>query len=128
MTSDEGQRIVREGLLPGLREHLGVSRNTMAELLHVSPYTYRRWETDSTVAITKKLAERLSLFYWTVIKELESLAVEDIDIAGMMPLHMVAVYLSLPQEVIMERYRSGAIQAEDLGVLGLWVKRADYDA
>jgi hypothetical protein len=41
----------------------------------------------------------------------------------LVPLHIAASTLGLPQEVLLQWYRNERFEAVDLGILGLWIHR-----
>lgn len=121
-----GRTVVADGLLRELREDLGLTRAAMAELLHTSPITYATWENrPTTVRLWPSTAERIGRFYsgaQTVISQLEG---EGIHLKNLLPLHLAATQLGLPQELILKWFREGRFEAVDLGILGLWIERDD---
>lgn len=121
-----GREVIADGRLKHLRETLGLSRAAMAELLHVSNYTYAQWERKGdAVNPWVSTAERVARFHamaWTEIRLLQELG---IDITGMLPFHIAATRLGLPQEMLLDHYRRGRVKATDAGILGLWVRPED---
>lgn len=121
-----GREVIADGRLKHLRETLGLSRAAMAELLHVSNYTYAQWERKGDAANPwVSTAERVARFHamaWTEIRLLQELG---IDITGMLPFHIAATRLGLPQEMLLDHYRRGRVKATDAGILGLWVRPED---
>lgn len=115
-----GREVLADGSLYRLRQRLNLARNAMSELLHVSPITYTSWE-QRDVRVWKTTAVRIGLFYERAIQALKQLETEDIDIGGLIPFHLVATQLGIPQELLLARYRDGEIPAIDTGILGLWV-------
>jgi transcriptional regulator with XRE-family HTH domain len=118
-----GRRVIVSGELKTLREVLNWSMHAMAEALHVSPQTYATWEQRPSIRVWPASADRVGRFYtaaWQVISELED---EGVSLGDFVPFHMAASQLGVPQEVLLERHRNGALPAEDLGILGLWIDR-----
>jgi hypothetical protein len=66
-------------------------------------------------------------FYKTATLELGILRDHQIDIRNMVPFHVVATFLGIPQEQLLYRYRNGEFEATDLGILGLWMFQSDVD-
>ena len=60
-------------------------------------------------------------------KQLAVLREHKINLKKLMPLHDVAGQLGVSHELLIRRYREDLFEAEDLGLLGLWVYRADLD-
>lgn len=122
----QGREIIADGRLQHLRETLGLSRAAMAELLYVSNYTYAQWERrGDTVNPWVSTAERVARFYTRALTEIHLLQELGIDITGMLPFHLAATNLGLPQETLLGLYRRGLIRATDAGILGLWVRPED---
>jgi hypothetical protein len=48
-----------------------------------------------------------------------------VDLADLTPIHVLATSHGMPLELLVQLYRQGAIHAEDLGILGLWVHKDD---
>lgn len=130
LTDDEavalGREVVQDGRLKILREVLGLSPNAMAELLYTAWPTYRAWE-SRPVNLRKETAARVGRFYRSAMLQLEDLRYHGIDISDLVPFHIVATLLGIPQEQLFHRYRDGKFEATDLGLLGLWMHQADLD-
>lgn len=126
-SSDEavalGRAVVGDGRLRQLRETLGVTRRAMAELLHTNLMTYATWERRPETNLRRATAERVGKFYHLAHVELELL--REAGIEDVVPFHVVATQLGLPQELLLEWYRNGRFDAVDAGILGLWVHRSD---
>ena len=56
-----------------------------------------------------------------------ALTADGLNIDNLMPVHMVSTKLGVGQEVLLKRYREGAFNAEDLGMLGLWLYRDELE-
>jgi hypothetical protein len=130
MTDDEavalGREVVQDGRLKSLRESLGLSPNAMAELLYTAWPTYRAWE-SRPVNLRKETAARVGRFYQHATLQLQDLDHYGINIRDMVPFHIVATLLGIPQEQLFNRYREGRFEATDLGLLGLWMLKTDLD-
>lgn len=124
---DIGRRVVETGALQLLRDSLGLSRRVMAEYLHVSFPTYARWEDVTSTQLRQETAARVGRFYQAALRELAILEDEAIQLRELMPLHEAARVLGIPQEVLLRRHRSGEFEGEDLGILGLWLRRSDVE-
>lgn len=120
-----GREIVLYGRLLDLRQRLDLTRSAMAELLLMSQVTYNRLEAEPEYAgrMWKSTAEKLGRFVWLAWLTIDRLQDDGIDISTLMPMSTVAVLAGLPQELLLKWHRTGAILAEDLGILGLWVHR-----
>ncbi len=114
--------------LKALRERLGLTRNAMSDLLDVSPITYASWETRDDVRVWKETAVRVGRFYESAIKALDLAEEEGMNLAGMVPFHLLATHLGIPQEILLARYRASKVPAFDAGILGLWVTQEDMAA
>jgi transcriptional regulator with XRE-family HTH domain len=117
-----GRRVVSEGLLVQLRAKLGLSRNLMSEFLHTSPITYSTWERKSDTRLWPQTALRIGRFYQQAIKVMDELS---IPLDQLVPFHIAATLLGVPQEFLLAKYRNGEVQGVDLGILGLWMWRTD---
>lgn len=121
-----GQEVVDDGRLEALRKLLRWSLNAMAEALHTSPQTYSTWERRrDKIKLWPASANRVGQFYTQAHIVLNQLIAENVFLGGMVPFHLAASQLGLPQEVLLERHRAGELPAEDLGILGLWVRKED---
>lgn len=121
-----GRWAVSSGKLRELREAIGLTRYAMAELLQVAWPTYSNWE-SRPVNLRRETAGRVGRFFHVAVHELEILQQNGIDIRGMVPFHVVATMLGIPQEQLLYRYRNGEFEATDLGILGLWMFQSDLD-
>lgn len=122
-----GYRAVQLGQLGRMRERLGLSRNAMSDLLYTSPQTYNTWEDYPGTRIRPETAMKVGRFMLHSKKQLAVLREHKIHLKKLMPLHDVAGQLGVSHELLIRRYREGLFEAEDLGLLGLWVYRADLD-
>ena len=123
-----GREVIAAGLLTQLRTQLGLTRNAMSELLHTSPITYATWEDRPDVRVWRETAVRVGRFYHRAMEELATLASAGIDLTGLMPFHLAATALGVPQELLLRRYRDGEVDAVDAGLLGLWIHPAKVEA
>jgi hypothetical protein len=121
-----GRAVVHDGRLKTLREDLGLTRNAMAELLQTAWPTYDTWE-QRQVTLRKETAERVGRFYAYAIEELEMYAEQGISFTNLVPFHVVATLLGIPQEQLLYRYRAGQVSAVDGGLLGLWVSKEELE-
>lgn len=120
-----GKHIAQSGQLQALRAQLGLSRTAMAVLLYVSPITYVSWETKPNARMWHATAEKIGRFYDAAVLQLQMAEEDGLDLAGLIPFHIAATLLGVPQELFLRKYREGEVTATDLGVLGLWVNKAD---
>lgn len=121
-----GQAVVSDDRLMTLRTTLGITRAAMAELLHTSPVTYARWEKEGgNVTLRKATALRVGRFYHAAVKALELIQSYGYDPSELIPFHLVATQLGIPQEQLLERYRNGEVDGIDAGILGLWLHKSD---
>lgn len=123
--AEYGRQAVENGDLKALRKKLGLTVNAMAEMLHTSPTTYRTWEDNTVTRMWTNTAERIGRFVLASNRHLGVLAKHNVDITELMPLNLAAGLLGVPQSLLQTRYREGAFEADDLGILGLWVSHDD---
>ena len=119
---DLGREVVAKGRLRPLRESLGLTRSAMAELMYTTYPTYAAWESRPGTAIWDSSADRIGRFYRTAT---ETLRLWEGDLKDLVPLHVVCTLLTTPPETVMVWYRDGLLDLVDLGILGLWITRAD---
>ena len=122
-----GYRAVQLGQLGRMRERLGLSRNAMSDLLYTSPQTYNTWEDYPGTRIRPETAMKVGRFMVHSKKQLAILREHKINLKKLMPLHDVAGQLGVSHELLIHRYREGLFEAEDLGLLGLWVHKSQLD-
>lgn len=122
-----GYRAVQLGQLGRMRLRLGLSRNAMSDLLYTSPQTYNTWEDYPGTRIRPETAMKVGRFMVHSKKQLAILREHKINLKKLMPLHDVAGQLGVSHELLIHRYREGLFEAEDLGLLGLWVYKSDLD-
>jgi hypothetical protein len=118
-----GRMVVQEGGLKVLRELLGLTRNAMADMLYVSTQTYTNWEIWPEVHLHPRNAGYIGRFYRAAMFQVEYLIEDGVNPKDIRPLHEYAVQVGTPLEVLHRKYKSGALECLDLGILGLWVKR-----
>ena len=118
-----GRAVVADGRLKQLREDLGITRSAMAELLHTNLVTYAEWERRPEVKLRTATAFRVGKFYYIAETELKLL--QDAGFVDLLPFHVVATQLGVPQELLLQWFRDGKFPAVDAGILGLWVRRLD---
>ena len=121
-----GREVVLNGELKRLRTEIGLTANAMAELLYTAWPTYKTWETRP-VKLRTRTAARVGLFYHNAKSQLKLLDEEGINIRDMVPFHVAATLLGIPQEQLFYRYRAGEFEGSELGILGLWIHQADLD-
>jgi hypothetical protein len=97
----------------------------MSELLYTNVLTYVRWEQNPGVNLRNGTAERVGRFYDAAVLELDLLSDLGLDADQLMPFHVVAAQLGVPNEVLLEWYRQKRFTAVEAGILGLWVSRED---
>ena len=98
----------------------------MAEVLHTSPQTYSTWERRrDKIKLWPASADRVGKFYVQAYQVIGQTLDDGINLGELIPFHLAASQLGLPQEVLLEQHRSGDLHAEDLGILGLWVRKED---
>jgi len=122
-----GRMVVATEKLRELRELVGLSRTSMADLIHVTRSIYMHWESFPQVKLRPESAARIGRFYRHATAQLTALAADGLNIDNLMPVHMVSTKLGVGQEVLLKRYREGAFHAEDLGMLGLWLYRDELE-
>lgn len=117
--------MVADGRLKQLRERLGITRSAMAEMLHTNAVTYKDWEARPQVNLRPATAQRVGRFYYAASLELELLQESGFAPEDLVPFHVVATQLGIPQELLLQWYRDEKVMAVDAGILGLWVHRSD---
>jgi hypothetical protein len=122
---DLGKMVVQDRLLGQLRGRLGFPRMLMAEMLYTTIPVYTAWESYPETKIRKESAERIGRFYRAALGQLRVLEEEGVKLTDLVPWHRVAMAHHVGQEVLLQRYRAGEIDALDLGVLGLWGYKED---
>ena len=124
---ETGRQLVADGGLVRLRKELGFTRTAMSEMLCIAPLTYTRWESqpDTSSRMWEESAARLGRFAIVANRTLSDLRETGIKLNDMLPLHMVAMELGMPQELILQWYRDKKIHATDLGILGLWIYKSE---
>jgi DNA-binding XRE family transcriptional regulator len=122
-----GRALIVGAKLAPLRQVLGLTRTAMAEMLRVAPITYYRCEDDPSLGgrIWGTTAQRVGRLAWLAQVTLDQLDDLGIEIRKLTPFHRLAQTTGWPQEVLLKWYRAGMIEAEDLGILGLWVHDDD---
>jgi len=121
-----GRSVVSQGLLESLRHHLGLTRTAMANLIGTNPVTYATWEERrGGVDIWDTTAIRVARFYRLTMRQLDTLSELGVEMRELIPLVALASRLGVSQAYLLKRYRENAYEAEDLGILGLWVYRVD---
>lgn len=123
-----GRRVVAQGHLVRLRETLGLTPTGMAEILQTAPLTYRSWEDGTVLRLWDSTAERVGRFYLHAERQLDMLAEDGIEIAGLVPLFVAAGLVGVSQALLLRMYREHAFHAVDLGILGLWVHNEDLSS
>lgn len=109
-----------------IRTTLGLTAHAMAELLYTSQQTYRNWET--TGRPRNDAAARIERFLGSANDQLSQLKRSGVNVDELMPLNMAASALGVPHETLFHTYRDGRFHGEDLGILGIWVRREDLES
>lgn len=122
-----GRAVVADGRLKELRERLGITRSAMSELLHTNPVRYADWERRPEINLRPATAERIGRFFYAATEELALLQDTGFVVENLVPFHVVATLVGIPQELLLQWYRDGRVKALDAGILGLWVSRAVLD-
>jgi transcriptional regulator with XRE-family HTH domain len=112
--------------LRDLRMRLGLTEHGMAELMYTSQQTYHNWETGQT-RLRKSSEEKINAFIASADNQLAELAQLGVGVDHMVPLNIAAALLGVPHELLFHGYRDNLFQADDLGILGIWVDNADLD-
>jgi DNA-binding XRE family transcriptional regulator len=120
-----GRAVVADGRLRKLRERLGITRSAMAELVHTNMVTYTDWERRPEVNLRPVTAERVGRFFHVAEQEMTLLEEAGFNPDDMVPFHVVATLLGIPQELLLQWYRDGRFVALDAGILGLWVDKKE---
>jgi len=120
-----GREVIDDGRLKALRERLGFSANVMSELLHINPMTYRNWEKGTGARMRHLAAEKLGRFYAQAEQAVQAVESDGIVLSTLVPFHLVAAAAGMPHEMLLAKCRNGQVDGVDLGILGLWLRRAD---
>lgn len=120
-----GTELVRSGKLQALRKELGMSKAAMAGLLNVSPVTYASWEKKNNQQLWPTSASKVARFFDAATQQLETIRAEGVNLTDIVPMHLAAAAMGVPNELLFHRYRDGTLKCVDLGVLGLWVVRSE---
>lgn len=128
--AQQGRIIAESGDLRRLRERINLKPAAMATLMGVSPLTYSSWERASESQRRRMwiaTAEKIARFHNAATRQLDLLEREGIDLTSLIPYHLAATLLGIPQELLIKWYREDRATATDLGVLGLWMDRAELE-
>lgn len=118
---EAGQQAFFFGELMELRLRLGLSKTALSEILGVSTMSLYRWEGFGPLSkLNNTNAEKVDLFCRAARQVLED--IPDFR-ERYMTFAIAAQRMGVPNEVLFAAYRSGAFQAEDFGMLGLFVQR-----
>lgn len=121
-----GRSVVSQGLLQPLRDGLGLTLTAMANLIGTNPVTYASWEDrHDSVTLWDATAVRVGRFYQLTMRQLDLIAEAEVLMNELIPLTALASRLGVSQAFLLKRYREHAYEAEDLGILGLWVYKID---
>lgn len=112
--------------LHDLRVVLGLSLHAMSELLYTSQQTYRNWERGSKPRA--EAAVRIRRFVDSVRTQLSVLGDRGVNLTDLMPLNLASSTLGIPHETLFHTYRDGKFHGQDLGMLGIWVRRDELDS
>lgn len=123
--------VATEGRIAYVRDLLHLSRNRFGAFCGTSSKTVAAWEADpaASLRMTPRTARRVGEFYAWVESVLADLDDTDIDPRDLVPLSVVASRLGLgPQShMLREKCRTGVIACKDLGMLGIYIPRAEAD-
>ncbi len=122
-----GRAVVADGRLRKLREDLGLTRSTMAEYMGVDRVQYARWETRPDVRLWHRSAVRAGRFFTSASGQLQVLSEAGVSLSELIPFMVAAPLLGLTQEGLLHMYRNGEVDAVEMGVLGLWMRRDVYE-
>jgi hypothetical protein len=119
-----GMSSTLDGRLRAIREKVGLSRNAQARLMEVTPDALRRWE-EAEQGMNSDSALRVGEWVWAAERVLADLADSGVDVGELVPLSTASQYLAMGADEVLRRCQSGDLQCEDLGVLGVYVHRAN---
>jgi hypothetical protein len=97
----------------------------MSVLLYTSPITYSSWERKPEARMWVSTAEKIARFYDAAMLQVKMAEEDGVKLENLLPFHIAATMLGVPQELLLRKYREGEVHATDLGILGLWVDKAD---
>ena len=118
-----GRAVVADGRLVELRQQLGITRSAMSEMLFTNLMTYADWERHPDKNLRPATAARVGRFYAAATEQLSLLSEDGLQVQNLVPFHVVATLLGIPQELLLQWYRDERLEAVDLGILGLWVEK-----
>jgi DNA-binding XRE family transcriptional regulator len=121
-----GRIAVKTGELQQLREQLGLSRTAMAEMLFTSVITYTKWEVNPDTILWTDTSVKIGRFLEAARYQMQRLREDGVAVDEIIPLHLAATQLSIPQEVILKLLHEHNFAALDLGILGMWLYRDMY--
>ena len=121
-----GREAVESGWLKSLREKLSMPQAAMAALMGTAAARYRLWEADPGTRLWTKSAQRVGRFYRSALNQIVILDERGVDLDTLVPFMAVAPRLGMTHEGLLARYRRGEVRGEDLGVLGLWMTKAEF--
>lgn len=120
-----GRAVVADGRLHGLQMRLGFSTNAMAELIYVSPATYKNWIRNPDTHMWPATARQVGRLFTEATTTLSFADEDGFDLTTMVPYHRAAMELGWPQETLLDKYRNDEITGVDLDVLGMWMTKAE---
>jgi DNA-binding XRE family transcriptional regulator len=121
-----GREAVASGHLQALREQVGLTQAAMADLVGVDPTRYRLWERETSTRLWTDSARRIGRFYRSAMRQVGLIEEMGYKPGELIPFMSVAPLLGITHEVLLRRYRKGEVQGVDLGVLGTWMTRENF--
>lgn len=123
-TSDElariGFNVATQGDLVCLRDRLGLSRTALAALIGTSPDSLRKWETGKQ-GMKRTSAIEIGRWWQSAQAELKLYEQSGRQIEELLPVANVVWKLGVSLATIIRWCKSGELDYEDFGVLGLFI-------
>lgn len=117
-----GTSATLSGELRQLRAAAHLSRNAQAQLMDVTPDALKRWE-EAEQGMNSASALRVGEWVWGARQVFASLEGDSINLDELVPLSTASQHLAMSGEDVLEKCRTGALVCEDLGVLGIYIRR-----
>ena len=122
-TTRLGRRVVKDGSLAKLRKDLRpVSEHDVRVPPHKPDHVLDVGEETETSDCGRQQPCGSVRFYQQATLALEE---SPAPLDKLLPFHLAATLLGIPQELLLSRYRKHEVSGVDLGILGLWIWRDD---
>lgn len=119
-----GNHATLSGELRQIRDAAHLSRNAQAQLMDVTPDALRRWE-EAEQGMNSSSALRVGEWVWGARAALDAAVADGLDMTELVPLSTASQHLAMSGDDVIEKCRTGALDCEDLGVLGIYIHRSN---